>query len=119
MNPFKTKEFKAQQQAWYKKLKAKGFVDAETGGEVPALKDWHSTKFQRRFSKETFEQARRYYELAGQMLHEYTFSTQKERAIWKRHADGLSIQMISEDLEVSHGTVFNTIEKLSRWIKDK
>lgn len=97
------KELKALQIKWYDKLKKSGFTDIEAHDENPGkpdgnLKDWHSQMFQSSNTPVLFQQRERYYQLAGQFLHEWTFSDAKEKVVWQCHSNGMSTREISRQL---------------------
>lgn len=99
---------------WYKKLKESGFTDIEDNQE--RLIDYHNNRFLDKNPLE-FESQRRYYELAGQMLHTYNFRDSEQKTIWTLHCQGKSNQTIAKHVARSKHYVFTVIEDLSKLIK--
>lgn len=92
-----SKEFKALQKLWDKKLAASGFQDIEQrdGG----LKVW-SDRFCNGYHNEiTMSAKQEYYRAAGHFLHEYEFKTPTEKRIWTLHSEAMSIRNIVKALK--------------------
>lgn len=114
-----SKEFRKLKDEWYQKLKDTGFKDEERlDGN---MKQWESTAFVYRYNKHNFAPHQKYFELAGQYLHDGEFLTKKQEEIWKLHAEGATIRAISVRLKkegfrnVHPATVHAIVKK----IKDK
>jgi len=107
----KPESLEALQKKWYKKLEQSGFKDIET--------DWQheNAYFKERYSLLEFEARQRYFQLAGQLLHDYPFPNKVERIIWKRHAAGEKLEDIAKITELSIGTVWNVIQRIGACIK--
>lgn len=110
-----SKEFKEIQDKWYAKLKKEGFEDIEDVSETHRperdLKKWHSFAFQLNNSADDYSDKERYYQLAGQFLHEYEFKNKLERSIWEGHAEGLSIREISRKLNKYRDLIFKILKQ--------
>lgn len=94
-SPFSTKEFKKLQAEWNKRLKKEGFEDIEQADGN--LKLWDSHKARSMYSSkgaEYYEARARYYQLAGQFLHDFVFPDEETKLIWELHADGMSYRNI-------------------------
>lgn len=82
---------KELQSLWYKKLEDSGFRDCETQegyfkqASLSGLLDVSSKM--------------RYFQLAGQFLHEYKFKNKFERVVWSKHASGLSFREMTVELK--------------------
>lgn len=115
----KSKEFLELQEKWYSKLKKKGFNDIEDHDETYRperdLKEWHSSMFQVNNSPERFQEKVRYYQLAGQFVHEHEFKDELEKLIWQGHSEGLSTREISRRMN-QHGygkdSIFQIVKRL-------
>ena len=112
MNQKKFLELKAK---WDEKLRKSGFRDIESNEYY--LKDWDSFRFQKLFTPETFEQTKRYWELATQVLHEYDFKDDLERKMWESYIDGKTVKEISESTKRSKTTVFKVLAKVIKTFK--
>lgn len=113
------KEFLELQAKWYKKLEQSGFSDIEQNDDNPGkvggnLKTW-SGSFMANMEKTSFEDKQRYFELAGQFLHEYKFEDSSEKRVWELHSQGLSIREIARAIKkksLAKDSVFRIIKKL-------
>lgn len=113
-NPYKTKQFKALQNKWYRKLKKEGFEDVEdTNSPNEFLKKWHTYDFKTKYQKGNAESITDYYRLASQFLHDYSFETGTEKKVWELHAGGHSIRKIEKLLRIDR----NRVHKIIRTIK--
>lgn len=99
-NPFRTREFSALFQEWNKRLKESGFVDAEDFTlPDPALKSWHSLKWESQDAQRRESQGRQYIELAQDLLHNgFPFKNDVHRRTWELHCEGKSARQIEEAL---------------------
>lgn len=129
-NPFKTKEFKQQQDAWYKQLKQEGFADIERSDKVGKasgrLKTDALKNILQSYTPEQFAVKQDYYRLAGQFLHDYKFKSEKERTIWQMHSDGVSVRDIIKALKskgmtayknLVHGTIMKLTEEMKNYVR--
>jgi hypothetical protein len=112
-----SKEFKQLQAKWYGKLKKAKFDDIEENEDT--LKEWASNTFRNKFDATKYQARLNYYRLAGHFLHEYEFDSDKERAIWELHAEGLSRpkvlkQLKSRNFKTYSRQVQEIIEKLEK-----
>lgn len=91
MDP-KSKSFKELQAKWYGKLKAKGFDDIERpDGQLAA---WASRSKPNDRDVGLREAKEEYYRLAGHFAYDYKFETSKDRYLWLKHSEGVSIRNI-------------------------
>ena len=97
MSNKKTTELSKLQDVWYEKLKKDGFKDIEQ--RDGNLKQWESHAFGGRYNHNLFNSKSKYYQLAGQYLHENEFETEKSKKIWELHSEGFSITQISAQLK--------------------
>lgn len=111
-NQFKTKEFKALQDKWYKILAQKDFEDIEKNEH--SLKLWHADYFAdaRRNDENVIQAKQEYYRLAGQFLFEYKFKNPMEKRIWQLHSDGKSIREIERTLTKGYKTYKDHIHRI-------
>lgn len=112
-NPFSTKKFKQLQKSWYKKLEMEGFVELEDirHKDIP-LKKWESLVFKKRYTKEEFEEKKKYYELAPTLFeYDSVFDTLEQRIIWKLHCEGKTIKETSEQMKISFSKVYKEIRR--------
>lgn len=108
-------QLKALQAKWKKKLKDSGFEDIEDG--KGNLKEYHSYRYNSKKIKRGFFEKQRYYELAGQLLHSFPFSSPRNKAIWAMHVDGRSNADIADKLDISDEAVERVIRHLAGHIK--
>lgn len=85
---------------WDRKLAKAGFVDVEQRDSEERLKAWHDSYFRCRYTPESFEAKRKYFELATNWLAEGTFETGQHKRAWKLHAQGLSYREIGKRLKL-------------------
>ena len=112
------KKLQKLQKTWYNKLAKSGFKDIENvfaPGEP--LRHWDSVEFQRYFTPKTFTEKQRYYELAGQLLHDFKFVKDRDREIWRMHTQGIAQHRIAKAVELSITTVNRIIKKYASYIK--
>lgn len=114
MNP-NSKEFKKLQKEWDAKLKNSGFDDAEQ--RDGRLKVWHNHYFTNRHSPDQFITQEIYYRIATDLLTEYKFANDKEKLIWRLHAEGLPYREIYKKMTRYYGhparhTVYKVINTL-------
>lgn len=88
-------KFKKLQKTWYKKLADTGFVDIERHGDKQTS---HAARFADNYDPITTPAKEHYYRVASQMLYEYDFKDELERAAWELHCEGLSIRNIVKTL---------------------
>lgn len=105
-NQYKTKEFKDLQDKWYDKLKKKGFEDIEQADGN--LKRWDSHLFSSKYDQRFFNSKEKYFQIAGQFLHEYEFETKLDAFIWGHHAAGETLWSIVAKIK---GRKFKPIQK--------
>jgi len=134
MNP-KSKEFIEIQSKWYKKLKDKGFKDAEA--DEYSLKNSDSSHFMRgRMGNSSsrgkpggqdfsdyavyYSSVEEYYRLAGQFLYSYPFKDDREKKIWELHSEGKKLREITAALKTSKFTANKDyLSKLIRTLAEK
>lgn len=115
MSQFKTREFQKLKSKWTEKLNHSGFQDIEK--DEYRLKEHHSTRFTARYTPEEFKENERYWQLAGQLLHEYPFLDNKEKKIWKMYSEGEHFRKISKACRVSVSTIYRTVNRIAKAIK--
>ncbi len=121
MTFWKTQAFIALQEAWYQRLEAEGFKDAEetVAGELVlrqiAAHPYRGTEPLERETKE------RYFRFLAQQVQEAEFKSEVDRIILIKHAEGEKIKRICEELNKQgqarcRGTIRFTIRKYEmRW----
>lgn len=120
---------------WDKRLKESGFDDIENrktgklrkfGGDVyfGHLSDIGASSdkkislnkkhLNRRYTTLVWKESQaEYFRIASQCLHERDFKTVLDRIIWQLHAEGLSYQEISKELNVTLDKTRRAIERMS------
>jgi len=103
-------------------LKNSGFEDIEQPDGN--LKRWHSRDFQFFYTPDQFKIKQAYFQLAGQLLHEYKFANDQEKTVWWLHSEGKSyreIMIVLKDRKMtSHADfVTKTIKKLKKEMLEK
>lgn len=106
MNKLNNKAFKSLQETWYKKA-----------GFKPELAEYSVENtdgryFYNQYGHQKFAAKQRYYELAGQFLHDYKFKNEEEKNVWRYHSNGKTIRQIAEILSVSKSPIHRTIKHL-------
>lgn len=124
---FQTKEFKALQARWNKKLEDEGFQDIETpDGRLKGIS--HADFFKAHYNQIDAQAKQEYYRCAGYFLYEYKFKNQLERKIWELHVEGIGIREIVKVLKkqkfkvykrLVHETLRPMVEKLLKKMKLK
>lgn len=94
---FKSKEFKDLKDKWYKKAAKSGFKDIEQ--DEDNLIVWASHLFRATYDATKFQAKEEYYRAAGHFLHDYEFDSKRDRLVWEKHAEGLSIAKIVKELK--------------------
>jgi len=108
---------------WDEKLKQNGFSDIEDR-ETGLLKKWSgeviwdandyegpAIKTDGRYSTLVWKESQaEYYRLAGMLLHDATFKSERHRAIWELHAEGLSDQQVADKLQLTYRKVRYAVE---------
>lgn len=112
-------ELSKLQDVWYAKLEKAGFDDIEQ--RDGNLKQWACSAFGSRHSnKHLFNSKSKYYELAGQFLHENQFETEREKIIWELHSEGVGMTGIAQEIKrrrykvKSRSSVHAIIQKLAK-----
>lgn len=95
-----SKEFKALQAKWDKKLKDRGFDDIEQ--RDGNLKVWSSFFFKKRHNPILFEAKEEYYRAAGKFLYDHKWTSKKDRTIWELHCQGKSARVIVKEMKSRH-----------------
>lgn len=111
--PTQSNKLKLLQKKWYRLLKECGFEDIEK--DERDLKEYHSQRFQH---YQGFTEKQRYYELAGQLLHTFPFTSKVNRTIWRMHSEGESALTISNATGVSEFLVNKSIKYVASHIKE-
>jgi len=100
---------------WYKKLKVEGFQDVEKNED--RLKEYHGSKFKREHTVASFKESERYWQLAGQLLHDYPFLDVVEKKTWKMYVEGEQLNKIARATRQSRRTVSRIIGRIAQVIK--
>jgi hypothetical protein len=124
MNP-SSKQFKALQDKWYKKLKDSGFEDIEQDEHY--LKRSSTNFLSSNFNYDSshtvqdivnkIELKTEYFRLARHFLNDHKFKNKNQKYIWAQHSEGVSHRTITEDLKkrgvnIGRTTVLKTIAEL-------
>lgn len=104
---------------WDKKLKDSGFKDIENSHPDRQLKHYDSIEFQRYYTPDAFEAKRRYFELAGHLLHEHKFRSQKHKDIWELHCQGKQFPEIARKFRTTTMRIYRIIKQYDKFIKVK
>jgi hypothetical protein len=107
-NPLKTKQFQKLKKKWYNELTKSGFKDIENSDGF--LKDYHSIRFQEKYSPETFKENERYWQLALQLLNDYPFIIKIEIKMWKIYVDGKDFRTIAQETHMSVAAVSRKVQ---------
>jgi hypothetical protein len=96
---WQTAFFKKLQQAWYAKLEASGFVDAEeqVQGEMVLRQSATPHSFRDGTATEVTARAE-YYQVLGEMVEAFEFDSEIDRTILTMFAEGAKIRSICEAL---------------------
>ncbi len=114
---FETKEFRKLHAKWHKKLETSGFEDHEEfDSPLELMKTHENERFRGMYTGDEFLSQQRYYELAGQLLHDHTFRTAKDQKIWQMHADGENIRDTAKKLKLTQYYVSEFIKTLRKKI---
>ncbi len=98
MTFWKTQHFKALQKAWYRRLEDEGFADAEEmiAGEL-VLKQTAQHCY-RGTDEITRESKEGYFRLMASLVQEAEFTSEVDKIILTRYAEGKKIKVILEEL---------------------
>lgn len=118
-----SKQFKALEAKWYRKLEKSGFEDIEKKyiSEDPHLMEFDSIYFHTKYTAKRFREKKAYFEKAQDLLSRDIFIDGIERRIWALHSAGLPIRRIvlvlaSEGAEKNKNEVNQVINELQRMI---
>jgi hypothetical protein len=95
----KPQTLKSLQAEWDSKLKRSGFKDLENR-RTGLLHEWESSKAKRLADSGKFQEKERYYQLAGQFLHDHKF-VNLEHEIWRLHSEGDSVRTIVKKIKAA------------------
>ena len=95
MTYWKTPTFKSLQQAWYARLEANGFLDAEELSDDGELR----LRMPRGNKIEDREIRENYYRLISQKVQETVFTNEIDLLILTRHSEGTDAKDICEELK--------------------
>lgn len=121
---YKTREFKALQKQWYRKLKNEGFRDIELDSDLEQThdqytKDWPGNRLKTLqasdYTASTSLQdhpTTKYYSLAQDTRLTYSFKTQLDRRVWDLHTSGFTNQAVADRVGVSKKKVFTIIARI-------
>lgn len=116
--PKSNNDYKKLKEIWYKKLAKSGFEDIELD-ENTLKKGTRSSEFARPRSVKSWRSKEAYYYMATHFLHEHTFTSSLERAIWEYHSNGISGRDIARLLtsvrskKINRMTVWRIVKKLN------
>ncbi len=122
MNP-NSKEFKALQAEWDKKLADSGFEDAEKDGY---LKVWSRHIFGQQTDGSYYHEKlpyykakEKYFEMAVHFLNDHTFKDILDKFIWERHSEGGSMMEIvaelkTKDIHYSKSGIHKIVARLAK-----
>ena len=114
---YETKEFKKLNLKWHRKLESKGFYDhEELDSPLELMKTNENDRFRIMYTGDQFISQQRYYELAGQLLHDHSFQNAVDENIWRLHAEGVSMKETKEKLKVPMKRVKELLASLQRKI---
>lgn len=99
---------------WYDQLKEDGFEDIEDENE--ALKCWHTSYFQCRYSPQSFVEKQQYYQMTKTFLRTHKFKSKQHKQIWFLHSEGFSIREIAKQLSLNKDSVINPTLTQLIWI---
>lgn len=109
-------EYKKLRSIWYRKLRKKGFKDIEHAMSQHTGSTSSSWYFEAHYSPQQLEEQARYYQLAGQLLHEHPFVSKTEKDIWAMHASGSPVRAIASAVGLSVEPVQRVIARISSHI---
>ena len=109
-----SKKFKDLQAKWYKKLEKSGFDDIEKLDHIKFQTE--SSYYWRNYGHEKFAEKQRYYQLAGQFLHQYVFDSPRDKEIWRLHSEGLAIktEIPKKIKDIKRSQIHETIKRLRK-----
>ncbi len=100
MTFWKTKEFKALQDAWYRRLESLGFQDAERSiGHEMRLKKLASHSAYRDADELTIESKTQYFNILSEKINEAEFLSEVDRLVMTWYCDGMNIKHICIELD--------------------
>lgn len=93
---------------WYAKLAKEGFEDIEdTEGR---LKTYASSALVQVYKDHLkYDTKERYYQLAGQFLHDHKFKSNVERFIWEQHCEGVSIRKMVKEINKKGNKIYRRL----------
>lgn len=105
------------QSIWNKKLAKSGFIDIEDSSG--RLKFCDSDRFHHPKVVSSYETKREYFRMAGHFLHDYVFTSRKERKIWEMHSNAVSyrniaLSLIEGGIKSNKDHVHGVISKLNK-----
>ncbi len=92
-----SKEFKALQADWYKKLNDDGFSDIEDLEGNLRTSANHNIENQQTLA--SFEHRQEYYRLAGFFYNDFSFKDDFKKKVWGMHAEGVAVREIAKALK--------------------
>lgn len=101
---------------WYAKAKKSGFTDIESANgtlrdadsnNTPLINDNYTIAGARPYLSSLVDKLSRaeYYRLAGQYLYDKKFKSSKHKKVWALHAEGHTIEEVSQILDMPKNTV--------------
>lgn len=94
---YETPDFLSLQAEWYQRLRDNGFVDVEDVAHAPP--------------KAHFPSLEEYYRRAGHYLWDKSWESERDREIWRRHAEGESVRQIARALPCATRTVQKILQR--------
>lgn len=112
-------DLKTLQKKWYKKLKDSGFEDIEDTREpYRNLHRWDSHYFSRRFTPDTFNAKKEYFEIAQNIMLDFKFEDKRQKDIMKLHSEGFSTREIASKIGIGSTTVQRVIKDVRKKYKE-
>jgi hypothetical protein len=98
------------QNKWDKILAKDGFTDIEHR-ESGNLRTFHSTKFRCNYDPEYFKFKQEYYRLASHLIHDYKWTSERDKGVWIFHTEGLTYKEIGAKYKVSANSICKIVKK--------
>lgn len=102
---WQTQKFKELQRIWEERLRASGFIDAESNGKL-RQNAFNSYRTQ---IHTVIENKQRYFELLGHWHHQEEFNNDIEKYIMERRSEGISIKQIGIELKAAGKRISNRV----------
>ena len=117
MDPFKTREFKALKEKFYKKLTKEGFRDIENDrGELIDHQTAYDFSQRIAFKKDLIIEIEGYYSWAGEMFWYGKFRCRLDKSIWLMHSQGQSSSVIGSAVKRDASRVSRKIQLIRKYL---